>query len=111
MTHFVHKNASQGTWFALSAAEQLGNIGSEVHRAFAAQDKDQPRYNNAVFRALDLFDLTLEDKRHRGARRREVGLVREIFCDAVFGKHEYHTTLQDIMRYLDQFAMAAALNR
>lgn len=106
MKQFIHKELAEGTWFRLSLTEQLGNIGSEVGRAAYAQGKDGHRFHQAVERALDLFDLTLEDKRWRG-RLREIARAREVFCDAVYGGKEYGASLTDLDRYFLQFALAA----
>lgn len=103
-----HKNLAQGGWQKLSLVEQLGNIGSEISRAIHWQDKDQKLFDGAIERALELFDLTLEDLRWHG-RHGEIARAREIFCEVVFGKKDYHTTLNDLLHYFDQFAFAAQL--
>jgi hypothetical protein len=105
---FIHKNLASGRWFELSLAEQLGNIGSEVLRASRQQNKDKKLFWLAVERALELFDLTLEDPRWKG-RRWEIARAREVFLDAVFGGKEYKSSLEDLVRYFDQFACAARL--
>lgn len=91
------------SWSKLSLEEQLGNIGSEISRALRWQGRDQKLFAGAVDRALELFDLTLEDPRWKG-RRIEVARSREIFCDVVFGENIYDTSLNDLLRYFDQFA-------
>ena len=101
-----HKELATGRWFTLSLAEQLGNIGSEVARAKRWRGKDERLYQNAVDRALELFDLTLEDKRWRG-RLREIARAREVFCDAICGGKMYSSSLEDMERYLLPYAMAA----
>ena len=106
MTH--HKSLSEGEWRKLSLLEQLGNIGSEISRAGRWQGKDEELFNGAVERALELFDLTLDDPRWR-KRMREIARVREVFCDTVFGKKEYQSSLEDLLRYFDQFAYAVRL--
>lgn len=103
-----HKSLSEGGWRKLSLVEQLGNIGSEISRAMRWQGKDEELFKGALERALELFDLTLEDPRWRN-RLREIARAREVFCDTVFGEKEYHTTLNDLLRYFDQFAYAARL--
>ena len=90
----------------MTLSEQLGNVGSEVSRANLAKDKDKKRFDNAVDRALELFDLTMSDPRWRG-RLREIGRAREVFCDAVYGGKEYGSSLKDLQSYFDHFALAA----
>ncbi|MFH1758990.1 MAG: hypothetical protein ABH822_00300 [Patescibacteria group bacterium] len=103
-----HKNLAVSGWQQLTLLEQLGNIGGEVSRALHWQKKDDVLFEGAVIRALELFDLTLEDERWQG-RRWEIARVREVFCDIVFGKNQYHTSLQNLLHYFDQFAYAARL--
>ena len=89
--------------------EQLGNIGSEVGRAGRACG-DEKRFDGAVARALELFDLTLSDPRWR-KRLKEIARSRELFCDAVFGGKEYGTTFESLDTYFYYFAFAARANR
>ncbi len=96
-----------GRWQELSLAEQLGNIGGEVHRAAKEKEAGGERYERAVIRALELFDLTFADPRWRGARRKEIARAREVFCDAVSGGVLYATSLENLESYFDQFAIAA----
>ena len=103
---FQHARLAGGQWYTFSLAEQLGNIGSEVHRARLSQGKDEIRFQNARDRALELFDLTLMDARWHG-RLREIGRAREVFCDAVLGGNEYDSTLESLEPYFDHFALAA----
>ncbi len=103
----LHKNLAAGGWAKLSLMEQLGNIGSEVSRAARWQNKNKETFENTVVRALELFDLTLDDPRWRG-RRREIARAREVFCDAVYNaSKEYGTVLADLDRYFYPFAYAA----
>ncbi len=104
--NFLHKDLAGGRWQELDLAEQLGNIGSEVSRARRYQGGDEKRFQGAVERALELFDLTLSDKRWRG-RLKEIGRAREVFCDAVLGGKEYGTCLEDLQKYFDYFGIAA----
>lgn len=104
---FLHKELAAGRWHTLTLFEQLGNIGSEVSRARSAQSKNERRFQSAVDRALELFDLTLSDKRWRG-RLREIGRAREVFCDAAYSNgKEYNSSLSDLERYFDHFALVA----
>lgn len=101
-----HKNAALGHWSDFSLEEQLGNIGSEVARAATWQGKDEKNFQGAVDRALELFDLTLEDPRWKG-RLFEVARARELFCAASLGHEEYNTSLADLNNYFLFFALAA----
>ena len=104
-----HESLAAGKWFQMSLVEQLGNIGSEVGRALRAQE-DKQRFDNAVTRALELFDLTLSDKRWLG-RFKELARAREVFCDAVLGGTEYGTSLVDLEKYFYYFAYVARAKR
>ena len=53
---------ASGRWRTLTILEQMGNIGSEVERAIRAHDAGrQDRFEHALERALELFDLTAAD--------------------------------------------------
>ncbi len=105
----LHKKLASGGWQKLTLTEQLGNIGSEVSRAFKWENRDDKFFRAAVERALELFDLTLDDPRWRG-RLKEISRAREIFCDALHGGKLYKSSLEDLVRYFDQFAFAARNN-
>jgi hypothetical protein len=106
---FQHQSLAEGRWFEFSLAEQLGNIGSEVSRAIRAR-ADEKRFEGAIIRALELFDLTINDPRwHK--RLKELTRARELFCDAAYGGLEYGTSLEDLDRYFTYFALAARSKR
>lgn len=104
----IHPGLASGRWQQLSLLEQLGNIGSEVGRALKAQDqKDQQRLQGALDRALELFDLTIADRKNRGAALKELCRAREVVCDFFFGENEYGSTAESLDQYFMQFALAA----
>jgi hypothetical protein len=81
----THAGLAAGRWESLSLAEQLANVGSEVDRAIAAWAMHRSdRFDRALARALELFDLTVRDARWRGHRRREILRAREEFCRLFF---------------------------
>lgn len=92
----------------MSLEEQLANIGSEVGRVAKWQGKDERIFYSAVTRALELFDLTLEDLRWRGGRLLELGRLKEVFCDGVLGGKEYGTNLYDLEKYFYPFMSLVA---
>lgn len=96
-----------GRWQTMSIVEQLGNIGSEISRAARWASRDPERARAAFFRALDLFDLTLDDPRHRQApaRLREVARAREVVVDWFDGSNQYGSTAESLQRYFDAYAV------
>lgn len=95
-------------WFTRSLAEQIGNIGSEVERVIKWQAKgNEPYAETAFYRALELWDLTKADPRWRGPKLRELCRLREVFCDAYHGAHQYNTGLDYFAKYCYQFALVA----
>jgi len=105
----IHKELAKGKWFQLSLCEQLGNIGSEINRALRWKDRDKDNFEDAVNRALELFDLTLKDPRWK-KRLKEIARSRELFCDAITGGKEYKSSLQDLDRYFFYYALCARRN-
>jgi hypothetical protein len=107
-----HASLAAGRWQTLTLAEQLGNVGSEVGRAIKARERhDEQRFEGALYRALELFDLTLDDPRWIGHRLREIARAREVTCDFLVGDNDYRSTAESLDAYFLQFALAARLNR
>jgi hypothetical protein len=80
-----HADLAAGRWRVLTLAEQPAHVGSEVDRAIAAREAQRAdRFERALARALELFDLTVADNRWAGHRRREVLRSREEFCRLFF---------------------------
>lgn len=104
-----HHTLAAGRWQNLSLVEQLGNVGSEVSRAIRWREKDEALYENAMERAFELLDLTIQDPRWR-KRLKELTRVREILSDAFLGGNEYGSTLEDLDRYFFSFAFAARVH-
>jgi len=104
-----HRDLAAGRWFAMSLAAQMGNIGSEVSRATRWTSRNPELARAALYRALELIDLTLDDPRHRRsvARLREIARTREVLVDFFAGANEYHSTGPSLQKYFDQYALAA----
>lgn len=106
-----HKGLAGGHWAELSFAEQMGNIGSEVHRALKWYAKGNEKHFQGAFeRALELFDLTIEASIGDSAKLKEVLYGREEFCDYFFD-NEWQTDPAKMERYYDQFALLARKDR
>ena len=110
-TGFFHKELASGRWFTLSLVEQLAHIGSEVHRAISWHQKgDVLLRDRALYRALELFDLTVADPRWR-YRLKEILRTRESVCDLFYGNNSYNTSFACMEKYFFQFACAVQIKR
>ena len=109
MSDVQHRDLAAGRWWDLSLAEQLGNIGSEISRASKWTHRNDALARGALERALELFDLTLDDPRHRRspARLREIARAREVVVDFFAGSNQYHSTAASLQKYFDAYALAA----
>jgi hypothetical protein len=109
MTGVRHAELEAGRWCELTLAEQFGNIGSEVSRAIRWQGRNADLARGACYRALELFDLTLADARHRATpgRLREIARAREVVADFLQGPNQYGATAASLQKYFDAFAVAA----
>lgn len=106
----IHQNLSAGAWEKMSLAEQLGNIGSDIHRALRWQQTDPGSYNQSVMRAMELLDLTIRDSRWK-TRLKELTRIQEVLGDAITGGTLYASTLEKLDNYLTHFAVAARIKK
>jgi hypothetical protein len=83
-----HPSLASGRWFTMSLAEQLGNVGSEYERALRWKGKDSVHFTHAFDRMLELLDLTIEDRRWRNHRLKELVRLREVVCEELWGDKE-----------------------
>lgn len=104
----IHKNLAAGEWAKLSLVEQLGNIGSDIHRALRWRQTDAEAYNQAISRAMELLDLTIQDNRWK-PRLKELTRIREVLGDAMTGGTLYASSLETLDEYLMHFAVAARM--
>ena len=108
VTGILHGSAAAGGWARLELVEQLGNVGSEVERAIRAhQARHADRFEGALERALELFDLTAADPRWRGHRCQEILRAREEFCRLFFDPEVPPDSAHGLSRYFLGFAWAA----
>lgn len=107
--NYIHNDlVESGRWHRMSLAEQLGNIGSDVDRIISWQKKRNKNYaKNAFCRALELLDLTINDKRWHGPKLKELCRLREVLCDSFLGGELYNTPLEYFSKYFYQFACVA----
>jgi hypothetical protein len=96
----------------MSLLEQMGNIGSEVGRTIRAHAAGSTaRFDNALARALELFDLTAADPRYGVVQLREILRAREEFCRLFFDDSVGPESAAGLERYFLHFATAANARR
>ena len=101
---FIHKELADGRWRELPFALQMGNIGSEVSRAVNSKLRgNYDRMTNAAYRAIELFELTIEDNLNYPGRLAELCRGKEEFLDYIFGENTFKTDPKRLVRYYDQF--------
>lgn len=108
--NLIHKDLTQEEWFEFSIFEQMANIGSEVFRALAWQNKNADYSQKAFERSLELFDLTIEDPKNK-TRLKEILRARELWCDFIVGDNQYKQTDKMWQNYFYAFNWAARLGR
>ena len=101
----VHKTLSREKWQSMGLNAQLANIGSEVGRIIHWQKaRDRAQTDRALERALELIDLTLEDKRWR-TRWSEIARLREALCDSFAGERTFEIPPESWEEYFLAFAL------
>ena len=107
VTRLLHRGAAE-SWPRLELVEQLGNVGTEVERAIRAHRAGRAdRFESALARALELFDLTAADPRWRGHRCQEILRAREEVCRLFFDPDVPPDSARGLSRYFFGFAWAA----
>ena len=95
-------------WSKFSLAQQLGHIGSEISRARHWEEKkDLTSRDNALERALELVDLTLEDRRWR-LRLKEIVRLREVIGDWLIGQKNYDVLPSALEEYCTSFTLVTS---
>lgn len=102
----LHPSLLDGRWNTFTFAEQMGNVGSEVHRVLTWKErKDPARYASALERALELLDATIADPRWGVERKREILRVREGMMGFLEGENAQAWDSEALQRYFDGFAV------
>ncbi len=101
-----HQQLARGRWFKLSFFEQMANIGSEVHRTITWRQKNPTYSQQAFYRALELLDLTIADKKNF-SRLKELLRLRETLADYFAFDNQYKSTDKNWQSYFYAFNFAA----
>lgn len=107
MKIIYHKGLTAQDWFSKSIFEQMANIGSEVFRMIKWKNKNKEDSRLALERALELLDLTLEDKKNRNSLK-EIARIREALVDYNYD-NQYSTTDEFWQNYFYAFNYAARI--
>lgn len=90
-------------WAKQSIFWQLGNIGSEVGRAFSAKRQgNDKRMISAFYRGMDLLNATIESWVEQGKSPYELLIAREQFAKSILTNDEDAT----LEKYFMNFAIA-----
>ena len=105
--NYQHHDLAQGKWHKLSLLEQMANIGSEVYRTIKWKNKNNLDFSNQAFeRTLELFDLTIMDKKNK-KRLKEIVRARELFADYITGDNLYQSSDEQWKKYFYAFNFGA----
>jgi len=92
-------------WREMTIFEQLGNITSEISRAISWEKKgDLTLKNNALERALELINLTLDNKNLKNGLK-EIARLQELVADNYAEEKTYDVSLEDLYNCLLPFAV------
>jgi len=99
-------------WSKLSIFEQMGNIYSEVGRSHnAKRNNDMKACQQATFRAIDLFDTTVDVlSQQKSPRAKEVLRAKDQFLHTIYDDVSKES-IESLDHYFLNFAIAARLNR
>ena len=104
----IHGNETAINWKKMSLEAQLGNIGREFERALRWKEKkQQPMFQKATERMLELFDLTLADTRWHNHRLKELTRAREVACAELYDDKTLSGNPEGLKKYFLQFATFA----
>lgn len=101
----------QDRWNTFTIHEQMANIGAEVGRSINWKKKNNTVMSiNALYRALELIDLTLEDPKHKQVLS-ELTKMRELLIDYSIGDNIYKSTDKGWSAYFYPFNYAARIDK
>lgn len=97
-----------GRWQSQPFFYQMGNIASEVGRAFSAQRRgDKVASQAAFFRGLDLIDATAQKLTdEKSPRLKELLRAREVFAENIAAGAD-----DGVEKYFMEYAVAARSTR
>ncbi len=92
-------------WSELSFAQQMGHVGSEIARVrHWEKQKDTASRTQALERALELLDLTL-DSTKTVSQLKEIARLREVVAVWYLGQKTYDINEAGLENYCVSFSM------
>lgn len=105
-------NLTEERWFQLSFFGQMANLGCEVARAIKWKKEDAERSVAAFESALELLDLTIDDKKnHTRGCLKELCRLREVLIDYFMYDNIYGSSDEKWNNYFYAFNYAAQLRK
>jgi hypothetical protein len=108
--NYQPSSTAKNTWHKMNLCNQMANIGSEVIRAINWKIKKKDYSKMAAFRAIELFNLTINDSKN-AKRLKEICRAKEVFLDYIKGENEYGSTDKNWTDYFNTFNYYARLGR
>lgn len=106
MKIIYHTDLTQKSWQEKNIFEQMANIGSEVFRTISWRNKNSDYSRKAFYRALELLDLTITDKKNINSLK-ELMRLREFLADYFVFDNIYKSTDEYWQKYFYEFNYAA----
>ena len=95
-------------WNELNFFQQMANVGSEVIRAINWKEKNKEYSQQFIDRALELLDLTIQDKKNQTTNRlKEILRLREVLVDYFYFDNIYKSNNNNWNNYFLAFNYAA----
>ena len=110
MNHIFHTGL-EDRWNHFTLVEQMANIGAEVGRTIKwIHKKNKQMSTNALYRALELLDFTIKDKKNKNSLK-EILRTREAILDFFIGNNVYNSSNDLWEKYFYYFISAARKNK
>ncbi len=94
-------------WQKFNFYQQMGNIASELSRIIYFQKKkDTKHMDAALWRLIELVDLTIDDKKNI-RKLRELCRFKEVLSDLYCKTNVYNISYESLLNYSLNFAILA----
>lgn len=105
-----NRDLKQEKWESMPFFDQIANVGIDVGRAIQWREKDSQKSDLSFDRALELLDMTIDDKKNQ-QHSKELHRLREVLADYFCGNNIYSSNPEQWNDYFYGFQYASAVNR